>query len=90
MGEAVMFGFNLKAIATLGAAAVIAIGAAYTKGRCDGHSSAVASERAKAVVEAAIRIAKMEKNNAQIRALPVDELCRLLAADSGLPASTCD
>jgi 16S rRNA U1498 N3-methylase RsmE len=90
MGEAVMFGFNLKAIATLGAAAVIATSAAYVKGRWDGHSSAVQSERAKAVVEAAIRIANMEKINAEIRALPADELCRLLAADSGLPKGTCD
>jgi hypothetical protein len=47
MGEAMMFGFNLQAIASIGAAAVIATSAAYVKGRWDGHSAAVQSEQAR-------------------------------------------
>jgi hypothetical protein len=89
VGE-VMIGLNLKLMAGLLAAAATASGLSYIKGRWDGHTSAVASARIEAVREASRRIVTMEKNNAEFRSLPVGELCRALAADSGLPAGSCD
>jgi hypothetical protein len=85
-----MFGLNMKFIGGLLAASIAAAGLSYLKGRWDGHTSAVTSARIEAFKEASRRIATMEKNNAEFRSLPAGDLCRRLAADSGLPAGSCD
>jgi hypothetical protein len=85
-----MFGLNLKVIGAVLAAALASTSLAYIKGSRDGSASAVAFARAEAVKETSRRIATMEKTNAEFRALSAGDLCRRLAADSGLPASACD